>query len=225
LSVLSNISIYNININQIRIEVFKLINNLKDIFKNYTPYINGHKNMLKASVLIPVVKVKGSYFILFEVRSKNLKSQPNEISFPGGKIELNETPYEACIRETCEELGTNDNNIEIISELDLFVSPSNLIIHPFVGFIKDINILNINKDEVDHTFLVPITHLLENEPLKYTNEVQVIPNNNFPYDLIPNKENYKFQKGSYDSLFYMYKDYAIWGITGKILDNFLSILK
>ena len=202
-----------------------MIKDLKDIFKDYTPYINGHENMKKASVLIPIIKLKDSHFILFEVRSKTLKSQPSEISFPGGKIEVNETPYEACVRETCEELGTISSNIEILSELDLFISPSNLIIHPFVGIIKNIDILNINKDEVDHIFLVPISHLLENEPIKYENEVKVIPNKNFPYELIPHKKNYKFQRGYYDSLFYMYKNYVIWGITGKILDNFLKLLK
>lgn len=198
---------------------------LKELLKDYKPYINGHQNMKKASVLIPIVKKNNEDFILFEVRSKTLRSQPNEISFPGGMIEENETPIAACIRETCEELGTIDSNIEIVSELDLFLSPADIIIHTFVGFIHDLESLNPNIDEVDHIFLVPLSHLLENEPLRYKNEVRVVPNKNFPYDLIPNKENYKFKSGNYDSLFYKYNDYVIWGITGKILENFLNLIK
>lgn len=163
-------------------------------------------------------------FILFKVKSKKLRSQPNEISFPGGVIEKNETPIEACIRETCEELGTNPTNIEIINEIDLFISPTNIIIHPFVGIIKDINDLNINLDEVDYTFLVPISYFIENEPICYKNKVQIIPSKDFPYDIIPNKNNYKFKSCIYDSLFYIYNDYVIWGITGKILENFLNII-
>ena len=86
-------------------------NNLKEKFREFKPYINGHENMKKASVLIPIINIDGSHFILFEVRSKSLRSQPSEISFPGGMIEKGESPIEACIRETCEELGTTKDNI------------------------------------------------------------------------------------------------------------------
>ncbi len=99
-----------------------------------------------------------------------------------------------------------------------------MIIHPFLGILKSIDNLNINKDEVDHIFLVPITYLLKNKPITYTNEVSIIPNNDFPYEIIPNQTNYKFAKGNYDVLFYKYNDYIIWGITAKILENFLNIL-
>lgn len=201
-----------------------MINDIRIKFKNYKPYINGSKDMKKASVLIPIIKKDDSYFILFQVRSSTLKTQPNEICFPGGKIEYNEKPIYTCVRETCEELGITNDNIEIISELDLFITPSNMIIHPFLGIIKNIDNLNINKDEVDHVFLVPITYLLKNKPITYTNEVSIIPSNDFPYEIIPNQTNYKFAKGNYDVLFYKYNDYIIWGITAKILENFLNIL-
>ena len=142
-----------------------MIENLKHKFENYKPYINGYKNMKRASVLIPIVKKDDTHYILFQVRSKNLKNQPNEISFPGGKIENNESPLDAVIRETCEELGTNVKNVNIISELDLLITPGNMIIHPFVGYINNIDSLNINKDEVDHIFLVPVSYLLKHKPL------------------------------------------------------------
>lgn len=201
-----------------------MLDDLKDKFKNYKPYINGSSDMKKASVLIPIVKKENSYYILFEVRSKNLRFQPNEISFPGGKIESGEDPYNTAIRETCEELGTFSDNIEVISELDLLVTPMNLIVHPYLGYIKDIKDLNINKDEVDHIFLVPITYLLENKPTYFDNEIQIIPHDDFPYDIIPNKGDYKFAVGKYDVFFYKYNNYVIWGITAKILENFLNLI-
>lgn len=201
-----------------------MIKNIRNTLRDFSPYINGHETMKKASVLIPIVNINNIDHILFEVRSKNLRSQPNEISFPGGVIEENELPIDACVRETCEELGTFSDNIEIIKEIDLFLSPVNILIHPFVGIIKDISNLNINLDEVDHIFLVPISYLLENKPVCYKNKVEVIPNKNFPYDIIPNKDNYKFKSGNYDSLFYTYDNYVIWGITAKILENFLNII-
>jgi len=202
-----------------------MLDNLNHKFENYKPYINGYKNMKRASVLIPIVKKDNTHYILFEVRSKNLKTQPSEISFPGGKIEVNESPLDAVIRETCEEIGTTKENIDIISPLDLLITPGNMIIHPFVGYLNDYDNLNINKDEVDHIFLVPIPYLLEYNPSLYNNEVKIIPNDDFPYDIIPSKNNYKFATSNYRVLFYEYKDYVIWGITAKILENFLEFLK
>ncbi len=202
-----------------------MIENLTNRLKDYKPYINGYKTMKRASVLIPIVKKNNSHYILFQVRSKNLKTQPNEISFPGGKIEDFETPYEAVIRETCEELGTISKNLDILSPLDLLITPGNMIIHPFVGYINDIDNLNINKDEVDHIFLVPISYLLEYKPNLYNNTVNIIPDENFPYDIIPNKNNYKFATSNYRVLFYKYENYVIWGITAKILENFLEFLE
>ena len=201
-----------------------MLKSIRNKFKNYKPYINGFENMKRASILIPIVKIDSSYYILFEVRSKNLRTQPSEISFPGGKIENGENPLDAAIRETCEELGTNENNIEVISQLDLLITHMNLIVHPYVGILNNIDDLDINKDEVDHTFLVPINYLLETKPTCYSNKLEVIPDENFPYDIIPNKENYKFQKSNYPVLFYEYKDYVIWGLTARILENFLKVL-
>ena len=201
-----------------------MLKSIRNKFENYKPYINGFENMKRASILVPIVKIEDSYYILFEVRSKNLRTQPNEISFPGGKIENGENPVDAAIRETCEELGTYENNIEIISQLDLLITHMNLIVHPYVGILDSIDDLDINKDEVDHTFLVPISYLLENKPTYYNNKLEVIPDEKFPYDIIPNKENYKFPKSNYPVLFYEYKDYVIWGLTARILENFLKVL-
>ena len=199
--------------------------NLKKKFENYKPYINGYKNMKRASVLIPLVKENNSYSILFQLRSKTMSHQPGEICFPGGKIEANETPLEACIRETCEEIGACEADIEIISPLDIYVSHANLIIHPFVGYVKNYENLKINKSEVDHIFLVPINYLLSYDATCYTNDVKVIPNKSFPYDKIPHKDKYKFAEGEYPVWFYEYKDYVIWGITARILENFLGFIR
>ena len=195
-------------------------------FKDYTPYINGHDKMNKFSVFIPLVKNElNETCILFQVRAKTLRNQPSEISFPGGRIENDETPDDASIRETCEELGFDKSNINLISELDLFVNYSNMIIHSFVGEIKNLDLININKDEVESVFLVPLKYLLETTPNYYTSSVEVIPSDDFPFELVPNKHDYKFKTSSYDIVFYKYNDYVIWGITAKILEDFIEFLK
>lgn len=202
-----------------------MIDNINNIFSNYTPYINGWEKFKRASVTIPLVKYNNSLHILFEVRAKTLRTQPNEVCFPGGKIENDENPLTTAIRETCEEIGICEDKVKIISPLDLFVSPFNTIIHPYLVFIEDINNMKINVDEVQEVFFVPLDFLLNTNVNTFINKVNITPDENFPYELIPKKHNYKFSTGSYEVPFYLYNNYVIWGITAKILLNFLSYLK
>ena len=200
-------------------------NTINNIFSNYKPYINGWENFKRASVTIPIVNYNDEPHILFEIRAKTLRSQPSEICFPGGKIEKDEHPLDTAIRETCEEMGVCENDINIISPLDLFISPFDILIHPYLITINNLNNLSINSTEVEKVFLVPLQYLLNHKPTKYINKVNITPHDNFPYDLIPSKQDYKFKTGSYEILFYTYNEYVIWGLTAKILFNFLSILK
>ena len=202
-----------------------MIDNINDIFSNYTPYINGWENFKRASVIVPIVNYNGSLHILFEVRAETLRTQPNEICFPGGKIEKYETPLEAALRETYEEIGIYEDKINVISQLDIFVSPFNTLIHPYLVYIEDISTIKINYDEVKEVFFVPLDYLLNTTSDKFINKVDIIPHDDFPYDLIPKKHDYKFSTGSYEVPFFTYNNYVIWGITAKILLNFLSILK
>lgn len=198
------------------------IEEIRDKIKNEKPYISGWEKMKRSSIIIPLVKIDEEVFVLFEVRAKKLNSQPGDICFPGGKIDNDETPKKAAIREIQEELGIK--NIEIIKELDTVVRYDGLIIHPFLGIVQDIEEININESEVDHVFYVPLNYLLEHTPLEINNRINIERAADFPYDLIVNKDKYKFREANYKSLFYRYEHYNIWGITAEMLKNFLEKL-
>ena len=198
------------------------IKDIKDKVKNNKPYINGWERMRRAAIIIPLVEVNNEVCILFEVRAKKLNSQPGDICFPGGKIDGNELPKEAALREMFEELGME--NIDIINELDIVVRYDGIIIHPYLGIIKDINEISINESEVDHVFYVSLNYLLSHEPLEVNSKLKFERPEEFPYDLIVNKENYKFREANHRSLFYKYENYNIWGITAEMLKNFLEKL-
>lgn len=53
--------------------------------KNRNADISDSKNYIKSSVLIPIIIDNDSLSLLFEIRSENLRKQPNEICFPGEK--------------------------------------------------------------------------------------------------------------------------------------------
>jgi len=199
--------------------------NIKDIknkIENNKPYINGWERMRRAAIIIPLVEINNEVCILFEVRAKKLNSQPGDICFPGGKIDGDETPKEAALREMFEELGIE--NIDIINELDTVVRYDGIIIHPYLGIIENIKEIKINESEVDHVFYVPLNYLLNHEPLEVNSKLKIERPEEFPYDLIVNKENYKFREAKYRLLFYKYENYNIWGITAEMLKNFLEKL-
>jgi len=193
-------------------------------FKTKTLSISGSNNYTEFSVLIPILENKNDYELLYEIRSENLKNQPNEICFPGGKIEKGESKEDAAIRETVEELLLDYNDVDIIGPSDIIVTPFNIIVYPYVGIIKNYN-YTYNEDEVKEVFTVPLSFFLNNEPQSHYIDVKLIPGNDFPYDLIQNGKDYRWGKGKYPVYFYMYKDKIIWGITARITYDFIMHIK
>jgi 8-oxo-dGTP pyrophosphatase MutT (NUDIX family) len=178
------------------------------------------------AVLVPLLCINDEVRVLFQVRSYNLDVQPGEVCFPGGKVEQGESFQEAAVRETHEELGINRDNIEVIGKLDYVVTPYNFNIYPFVGILQDVDInkININKDEVEEIFTVPINFFKNTTPLNYFIKLKTEPQEDFPFNMIENGRDYKWRTGTYPVYFYQYKDYTIWGMTARITKNFIDII-
>ncbi|MBS5949309.1 MAG: CoA pyrophosphatase [Clostridium sp.] len=202
-----------------------MLKNIINKYSNNSAYINGWKEMNRASVIIFLAEIDSEINVLFQMRSKKMRSQPGDISFPGGKIEEGEDPREAAIRETYEEIGLNKCDFEIVAPLNILTTHYNLLIHPYLGYINDITKIKISRDEVDHIFFVPLEYFIDNEPLIINSEMVVKRNEDFPYERINGGKNYKFKNGLYKSLFYKYNDYNIWGITAIMLNDFINDLK
>jgi coenzyme A diphosphatase NUDT7 len=180
----------------------------------------------KYAVTIPIVEVDNKLCILFQVRAKHLRNQPGEISFPGGRIEKGETSYHAAIRETCEEIGLQMGDMESIGPTSILVTQHNRMIYPYVVFIKDYKKIKVSPEEVDHVFYVPLEFLLNAEPLEKSVKIISQPEEDFfPYNNKEKAKEYKWDVGKNKIYFYKYNEYIIWGITAKILHNFLDMLK
>lgn len=201
---------------------------IKDIIEKFKNRIPSPIDMTKNySVLIPLIDNNGKWEIIYELRSKDLNTQPGEISFPGGGVDKGETFKEAAIRETIEELNISKNNIEVIGELDYLVSYEGRVIYCYLGIISgvDINKIQPNKSEVDHIFTVPLEFFLETEPDTYYMDLETVLNEEFPYNLIPNGREYGWRTGKRSVHFYNYNDYIIWGYTAKMTKQLIDIIK
>jgi 8-oxo-dGTP pyrophosphatase MutT (NUDIX family) len=190
---------------------------------NRKPTICDRETYHEFSVLVPIVQTSVGKSLLFEIRSEKLSNQPNEICFPGGKIENMESPQHAAVRETSEELLITENSIKTIGELDTIVTPFNSIIYAFVGELVEYS-GTFSPEEVKNVFSVPLSFFEKTKPIRSFIDIKMKPGADFPYENIREGRNYPWGKGRYPVYFYIFEDKIIWGITARIVHNFLSIL-
>ena len=212
--------------------------NLKKLSNNLpkTPGVLGRNRFFNSAVLIPLIKIKGEYYLLFQKRAAHIR-QGGDICFPGGGFEqeLDKNFQDTALRETYEELGIKAEDIKIIGRLDTYVAPIGAIIEPFVAKIKK-NVLKtmvIDKNEVEKTLLIPVSFFKNTDPVEYTlaHEIQPYKINEegkkeilFPADDLGLPDTYKKPWGNkrHKVWVYKYEDEIIWGITSVIINDLLE---
>lgn len=194
--------------------------------KAYTPSLAGMKRCNRFAVCIPLAEPAGGggYELLFEVRSAKIDRQPGDICFPGGMLEPGETPAEAALRETREELLVEESQLELLGMTDTMVEDGGMVLYTFASVLKGYR-GTYSGDEVESVFAVPLQALLEMEPERYYITEHTVPDENFPFDRIRMGREYPWRKKREEILFYTWKDKVIWGITAKLLEAFLDVCR
>ncbi|MDN5351565.1 MAG: hypothetical protein PWQ12_484 [Clostridiales bacterium] len=201
-----------------------MLSHIINQLKTYRPNTRGVKR--ESAVLIPLICHNDEWHLLFERRALTLNAQPGEICFPGGGIEPDESTLDAAIRETCEELNIEVKDIEVLGQIDSILTRFDTIIHCHVGIIHlPLESIRYSEDEVDLLFTVPMTYFLSHDPDVYWMHSRFDIDEDFPFDSIPNGRNYNFKNASYPTVFYQYEDFTIWGLTARMVQHFVEILK
>jgi peroxisomal coenzyme A diphosphatase NUDT7 len=194
--------------------------------KSHSPILLGSENFSKYAVLLPLVMKEDGLHILFEVRSLNLRRQPGEICFPGGRIDLQDPDEKsAAIRETTEELGIKTEDITKVFPLNYLFSPFGMIVYPYAGFIEKPEEIIPNHTEVEEVFTVPISYFMKNDPKIYHVNFKAEPEENFPFDLLVGGKEYNWRTRHLEEYFYLYENRVIWGLTARILAHFIELLR
>ncbi len=187
------------------------------------PSIIGADRCRQYAILIPLIQVSGTTCMLFEKRSAKLRRQPGEICFPGGKLEPGEALMECAVRETVEELNVKKEQIKLIGVGDIYISPFNLMIHPFIGEIVDYKD-TFSLDEVEEIIKVPLDFFRNHPPEVFESKLINQPAEDFPYEWIPGGVNYPWSKGIHEVLFYRYENCTIWGMTAHIVRSAIRLI-
>ncbi|MEA4816211.1 MAG: CoA pyrophosphatase [Lachnospiraceae bacterium] len=198
---------------------------IKQIFETHIPEPEGI--YFKNSVLVPLIYADGELNILFTQRSLELKKQPGDICFPGGRQEKGEVMLETALRETHEELGIPQKNIRILGASNFIVTNFGAYITPFVGFIENMGLEDIkySPNEVHKIIPVPLNFFMENPPAVHFVSLKLEVPEDFPFELIQGGRSYGWSKvPKIPELFYVYKDNIIWGITARIVNHVVKML-
>lgn len=162
-----------------------------------------------AAVMLILKQEKDGYSILFIKRTESSEDVfSGHMAFPGGKMkEEDENKLRTAVRETFEETGIDlSRDGRIIGELDDFypVNPraNHYVVTPFVALLTEYTEINPNE-EVAEAVWIPLSHMKDERTL----EIRIVEKN----------------KISAKDYFFRYKDYVIWGMTGRILYKFLSL--
>ena len=176
----------------------------------------------RSAVLIPLIQRDGELSLLFETRNAAIR-QGGEICFPGGRLENGETPEQAAVRETCEELLVAPSQIRVIAPM-FRTERGNLQILSYLGTITEYE-GTFSPDEVANTFQIPLAWFLAHEPEMHTGKLTVQPDDGFPYELIPGGRDYPFAAGTRQFYFYRTPYGVVWGLTASILYHSVELLK
>ncbi|EPG0609973.1 CoA pyrophosphatase [Vibrio fluvialis] len=157
-------------------------------------------SLRKASVLIGFVERPAGLNVVLTKRAAHLKHHPGQISFPGGKYEESDgTLYQTAMRETREEIGIQEDQIEILGQLPELVTVSKFAVTPVLAFISPDYKTLIDANEVEEVFEVPADFLLDRRQL-FSNTFQI--------------------KNSLHRVFAIpYKHHFIWGMTAQIIQS------
>ena len=115
------------------------------------------------SLLFP--DATGEMQMVFMLRKTYKGVHSNQIGFPGGKVEKIDTNLEAtALRETYEEIGVSSINITVLKELtDVYIPPSNFLVKPFLGVLKERPEYILEEKEVERLIEIPLRSILSDK--------------------------------------------------------------
>ena len=131
----------------------------------------GDKKPRIAAVMMLFYPKKERTHLVLIVRNSYKGVHSAQIAFPGGKYELEDENFaETALRETHEEVGIHPDKIEILKPFtELYIPPSNFMVHPFLGTSKEELVFLPQPSEVASIIELPLSTFLSDAIVVDTN--------------------------------------------------------
>ena len=170
-------------------------------FEQHTPEPIGDHRIF--AVLVPFVERGGELYLLYETRSRKMKTQPGE---------------------TCEEIGIHPGQVHVAGPADYLIGKADFTLFPFVATVDPdaVEHMTLQRDEVDEVFLVKVSDLAKVKPEVYIERMKAVIPEDFPYERVGISENYRWRIGQNKVLVYEVNGRIIWGMTAMITNQVLA---
>jgi 8-oxo-dGTP pyrophosphatase MutT (NUDIX family) len=99
--------------------------------------------------------------VLLTRRTSHLNAHAGQFAFPGGRMDEGETPLDAALRETREEIGMDLAPDAVLGRLDDYPTRSGYLITPLVAWAAGETPMQANPDEVAAIFRVPLVDITQ----------------------------------------------------------------
>jgi len=166
-----------------------------------------------SAVLFSIVPHKEKpYELILIHRSNRGTRHRGEMSFPGGKFEVNKDKSleDTALRETEEEIGVPRKNIKILGCLNDFPTMTKYIITPFVAIIDQNQKLTRQESEVQRIIKIPIDFFTSKT--RFREQAIDVDGHKFPIFYF----NYIDQGNG--------QKYTVWGATAYMIVTFIETL-
>lgn len=166
-----------------------------------------------ASVLIALVMHPDGLRVLLTQRTAHLRDHAGQISFPGGRAELDDVDAVAtALRETEEEVGLDRSHLEVIGQLPHYTTVTSFQVTPVVALVQPGFSLTLDSFEVAEAFEVPLAFLMA-------------PANHRRHQLEIEGQQRRFLSMPWQGADVRLPPYFIWGATAAMLRNLYGFLQ
>lgn len=114
-----------------------------------------------AAVLVPIVLGEAPGIVLTK-RTSHLTKHAGQISFPGGRIDPEDSgPEDAALREAQEEIGLDPGSVEVMGRLTDHITGTGYRITPILATLPPALTYQLSPQEVEAVFELPMHVLLD----------------------------------------------------------------
>ncbi len=160
----------------------------------------------RAAVLLPLYETPTGPRLVLTVRTTSVPTHKGQISFPGGGFKERDGDLQAtALREAEEEIGLSPASVAVLGRLDdMETVSSRHVVRPFVGLVPDPYLYRLDPYEIERLIHLPIHALLQGAPFRE----EVLERVGRPVPV----------------LFCEYEGQTIWGLTARILKQFIELV-
>lgn len=122
------------------------------------------------AVLIALYADEGTIKTVMMKRPDYDGTHSGQVSFPGGKVEKSDIDIvHTALREAEEEVNIRQNDVRVIGQLtELYIPPSNFLVHPILGVLDSKPNLVPDQHEVESILIPDLSYLLRDDIIDET---------------------------------------------------------